>query len=87
MKPKAQYTKLLHPLYNHFGKKIDKSIARKKLNIQNNKKVLLFFGFIRSYKGLDLLIQALAELPEDYRGDRHGPVNPAFPRWQCQCLQ
>lgn len=82
LKPKAQYTKLLHPLYNHFGKKIDKSIARKKLNIQNNKKVLLFFGFIRSYKGLDLLIQALAELPEDYVLIIAGEVYGNFNKYQ-----
>ncbi len=66
LKPNAKYKFLEHPLYNHFGEKINKLSAREKLNIPKNQKVLLFFGFIRDYKGLDLLIDALKYLPEDY---------------------
>ncbi|MBP6531992.1 MAG: glycosyltransferase [Bacteroidia bacterium] len=50
-----------HPVYNIFGQAIPKSEARKKLAIQNDEKLILFFGFIRSYKGLDLLIDAMAD--------------------------
>ncbi len=47
-----------HPLYDNFGEKIPKRVAREKLNIPNDVYVFLFFGFIRKYKGLDLLISA-----------------------------
>lgn len=50
-----------HPVYNIFGEAISKSEARKKLSIPENDKLILFFGFIRSYKGLDLLIEAMNE--------------------------
>ena len=50
-----------HPLYDNFGKPVPKSIARLQLGIPDGQKVLLFFGFIRDYKGLDLLMQAYAD--------------------------
>jgi glycosyltransferase involved in cell wall biosynthesis len=50
---------VLHPLYDNFGEKINKEAARKILGIGNNEKVILFFGFIRSYKGLDILLNAM----------------------------
>lgn len=65
-KPDAIYKQVLHPLYDHFGTLLNKSDARKKLGIEENKKVLLFFGFIRKYKGLDLLLESIRFLPEDY---------------------
>src|SRR6478609_121185 len=43
-----------HPLYDNFGSKISKEEARQKLGIDPGEKVILFFGFIRKYKGLDL---------------------------------
>lgn len=49
-----------HPLYDNYGEALDKSIARKKLTIPNTDRIILFFGFIRSYKGLDMLLEALA---------------------------
>lgn len=42
--------------------KVDKSEARKKLNIPNDKKVVLFFGTIRESKGLDVLIKAMKKV-------------------------
>ena len=50
-----------HPLYDNFGPIISKSEARRKINVPENEKVLLFFGFIRNYKGLDLLLEAMAD--------------------------
>lgn len=50
-----------HPLYDNFGEPMDRSEARKALGLDENGKYMLFFGFIRKYKGLDLLLQALAE--------------------------
>ena len=49
-----------HPLYDNFGEIISTAIAREKLHLQQNDTILLFFGFIRKYKGLDLLLEALS---------------------------
>ncbi len=53
-----------HPLYDNFGDKISKEEARRQLSISNEQKVLLFFGFIRKYKGLDILLDAMKVLKE-----------------------
>lgn len=50
-----------HPLYDNFGDIIDQNHARQLLNIPSQDKVMLFFGFIRKYKGLDILLQAMAQ--------------------------
>lgn len=50
-----------HPVYDNFGIKIPKEEARIKLNLAPDGKYLLFFGFIRDYKGLDLLLLAMAD--------------------------
>ena len=50
-----------HPLYDNFGAAVSKKIAREKLGIRLSEKVILFFGFIRKYKGLDLLLDAMAD--------------------------
>ncbi len=50
-----------HPIYDHFGEALPKVEARKSLNLEENDKVILFFGFVRAYKGLDLLIEAMAD--------------------------
>jgi D-inositol-3-phosphate glycosyltransferase len=51
-----------HPVYDIFGKAISKEEAQKKLNLNSADKHILFFGFIRKYKGLDLLLNALANI-------------------------
>jgi len=48
-----------HPLYDNFGEKISKELARKYLNIELDEKIILFFGFIRKYKGLDILLDSI----------------------------
>jgi glycosyltransferase involved in cell wall biosynthesis len=50
-----------HPLYDSFGERIEKNAARQHLGLNNDEKIVLFFGFIRKYKGLDLLLQAMAD--------------------------
>lgn len=50
-----------HPLYDNFGPIIPKSTAREKLGLPVEGKLVLFFGFIRKYKGLDLLLEAMAD--------------------------
>ena len=51
-----------HPLYDNFGEKISKETARAALKIKNDELVVLFFGFIRKYKGLDILLDAMHEI-------------------------
>lgn len=51
-----------HPVYDIFGKAVNKVEAQKKLNLNPADKHILFFGFIRKYKGLDLLLNALGQL-------------------------
>ncbi len=58
LKPAKQ---VLHPLYDNFGPAISKAEARQRLGIPLQDKVLLFFGFIRKYKGLDILLEAMAD--------------------------
>ncbi len=50
-----------HPLYDNFGEAISKTAARTKLNINQQEKIILFFGFIRKYKGLDILFNAMSD--------------------------
>jgi glycosyltransferase involved in cell wall biosynthesis len=66
LKPDAKYVIHPHPLYDHYGEKIDVSEARAKLNIPADKKVILFFGFIRDYKGLDIPIESMQDLSDEY---------------------
>ena len=53
-----------HPLYDNFGEKINKDAAREHLQIDPTKKIVLFFGFIRKYKGLDILLEAVKLLQD-----------------------
>jgi len=67
IKPNMPAKFVAHPLYDNFGEKINKSSARKILNIDENISIVLFFGFIRKYKGLDILFEAISILKKsDY---------------------
>lgn len=52
---------MLHPLYDNFGDPVSKAEARQQLGLRIEGKMILFFGFIRAYKGLDLLFEAMAD--------------------------
>jgi glycosyltransferase involved in cell wall biosynthesis len=52
---------LHHPLFDHFGDPVERMLARKELGIDHHGGLMLFFGFIRQYKGLDLLLEAMAD--------------------------
>ncbi len=49
-----------HPLYDNFGEGVSKEEACRRLSLDEKTPYMLFFGFIRDYKGLDLLLEALA---------------------------
>ena len=51
--------RIVHPLYDNFGEAVSKNEARVKLALPENEKIILFFGFIRKYKGLDILLEAM----------------------------
>lgn len=50
-----------HPIFDNYGEKLSFEVAKQKLKLDINFRYLLFFGFIRDYKGLDLLINAFAD--------------------------
>ena len=66
--PSAKFVKLPHPIYELFGPRMDRIQARKSLDIPLDAPTILFFGYIRKYKGLDILLRAmpaiLKQLPE-----------------------
>jgi len=64
LRPHARYEYVPHPLYDGFGSAVPVAEARRHLGI-SAPNVLLFFGYIRRYKGLSVLLDALAHL-----GDR-----------------
>ena len=70
--PEAKSLTIPHPLYSNFGERTDTLEARKKLGMMGSdeeilsRKVLLFFGLIRDYKGLDLLLEAMPLLDGSY---------------------
>lgn len=55
---------LYHPIYDHFGQAVPMTEAREKLGLSADDRVILFFGIVRYYKGLDLLLRAIAEMPD-----------------------
>ncbi len=57
-----------HPLYDNFGAILSKQEARQHLGLPENEKIILFFGFIRKYKGLDLLLEAMSVLKNSKSG-------------------
>jgi glycosyltransferase involved in cell wall biosynthesis len=55
----VQYTP--HPVYDGYAASVSKEEGCRKLNLDPGKKYVLFFGFIREYKGLDLLLEAMGD--------------------------
>ncbi len=53
-----------HPIYDHYGERMSKEEACAALHLDPDKKYLLFFGLVRAYKGLDLLLDALERIKD-----------------------
>lgn len=64
--PQAKVKQMPHPFYDHFGDPVPRAEARKKLGLPADARVLLFFGLIRAYKGLDVLLEAFGQLDSRY---------------------
>lgn len=84
LKPDARFCVIPHPLYTHFGLKIEREKALKDLGLDPQKKTLMFFGLIREYKGLDILLDAFGMLDETYQLIIAGEPYGSFDRYQAQ---
>lgn len=77
---KAKKIVLFHPVYSHFGEKLPREEAERKLGLRPGMKNLLFFGLIRKYKGLDILLNTLPLLEDRYQlivaGEPYGSFQP-----------
>jgi glycosyltransferase involved in cell wall biosynthesis len=60
-KPKTSYP---HPIYDHYGERMSKEDACQALNLDTDKQYMLFFGLVRAYKGLDLLLDAFGKVKD-----------------------
>jgi glycosyltransferase involved in cell wall biosynthesis len=50
-----------HPIYDHFGERLSREKALENLQLDSSFRYVLFFGLIRTYKGLDILLDAFAD--------------------------
>lgn len=73
---------IFHPLYSHFGEKLPRGEAERRLGLEPGRKNLLFFGLIREYKGLDILLEAFDTLPDDYQLIIAGECYGSFDKYQ-----
>ena len=60
-KPKTSYP---HPIYDHYGEQMSKEDACQTLNLNPENQYMLFFGLVRAYKGLDLLLDAFGKVKD-----------------------
>ena len=60
-KPKTYYP---HPIYDHYGEQMSKNEACQALNLSPENQYMLFFGLVRAYKGLDLLLDAFGKVKD-----------------------
>lgn len=58
--PKARKLYSPHPMYATYGPAVAKQEARKQLGLNAAERIVLFFGLIRHYKGLDILLEAMS---------------------------
>ena len=82
--PDKPYILQPHPLYDHFGARIDQTEARQALGLDPARRTLLFFGLIRDYKGLDLLIDAMPLLGPQYQLVIAGESYGSFEKYEAQ---
>ncbi len=83
LKPEARYIETPHPLYSHFGQKMSREEAMESIGIRNRSgRNILFFGLIREYKGLDILLEAFGKMGDDYNLIVAGEPYGSFEKYQ-----
>ena len=82
LKPEARHEVIQHPLYTHFGQKKNREEAESRLGLESGKRNILFFGLIRAYKGLDILLEAFGMLPDTHQLIIAGEPYGSFDRYQ-----
>ena len=63
--PKRPKTFSPHPIYDHYGERMSKEDACRSLHLPSDKQYMLFFGLVRAYKGLDLLLDAFGQVKDE----------------------
>lgn len=81
IRPNAKYLRIDHPIYSQFGERMKRAEALNQLKLNEDRKYLLFFGFIRDYKGLDILLEALSDLSPDIHLIIAGEVYGSFEKY------
>lgn len=67
----VEYRVAVHPTYNAFKlTDMSREEARKRLRLADDEKVMLFFGFVRPYKGLKYLLEAMSAVRKQVKGVR-----------------
>lgn len=83
LSPGKPKTVIPHPIYcDHFGARMDREEAESMLGLEHGRKNLLFFGLIREYKGLDILLEAFRLLDDSYQLIVAGEPYGSFDRYR-----
>ncbi len=80
--PNAEVYYHPHPVYDRFPTEIEKLKARSQLGFNENDKVILFFGFIRDYKGLDILLNSMQYIASNIKLLIAGDVYGSYDKYQ-----
>ena len=82
LKKDAVHTVLPHPVYSHFGPKPERTASEEALGLKHGMKNILFFGLIREYKGLDILLEAFDRIGPGYQLIIAGEPYGSFSKYQ-----
>ncbi|MBQ9660157.1 MAG: glycosyltransferase [Bacteroidales bacterium] len=82
LRPDIPHAVLPHPIYTHFGQRLPRAEAERRLGLPSGRKTLLFFGLIREYKGLDILLRAFDLLDDSYQLVIAGEPYGSFGKYQ-----
>ena len=82
LRPDAPFTVLPHPVYSHFGERLTREDAERALGLKSDMKNILFFGLIREYKGLDILLEAFNTLGPGHQLLIAGEPYGSFDKYQ-----
>lgn len=84
LSPSKPHIILPHPLSDQFGQPLDIQASRRELGLDPDRKTLLFFGLIRDYKGLDILLDAFNLLDDGFQLVIAGEPYGSFEKYAAQ---